>query len=225
MFARALAAVLVTLLLAAPAFAQDEPPPPPAAAPEAPPPAVAPAPAAAPAAVEGAKRFAKAGVLEVGGGISMGYNYYETVDYKEFNLGLSPYVLYFIMKGLSIGGRFEVNYQKYWSGDESGSTAGIAIMPAAEYNFDLGGRLFPYAGLAFGYGYSESGSGDTKLKINQFRFVPEGGVKITFGSGAAGGILGLGLQVPVVLHAPDVDGADTYTQAGFAIVTRYAVWF
>ena len=220
MFARGLAALAVTLLLAAPAFAQDEPPPPPTA-----PPAVAPAaaPVAAPAAVEGAKRFAKPGVLEIGGGLNLSFDTadVEGATYKNFNLGISPYVLYFIMKGLSVGGRFEVQYNKYWDGDGSSDGYTIKIMPAAEYNFDLGGRLFPYAGLAFGYGYARSGD----LKINQFHFVPEGGVKITFGSGAAGGILGLGLQVPVILHAPDVEGADTYTQAGFAIVTRYAVWF
>jgi hypothetical protein len=219
MIARSLTALAMTLLLAAPAIAQEEPPPPAAPAPEAPPPAVAPA-AAAPAAAVG-KRFAQPGILEIGGGVTFGYDYYETIDYKSFNLGLSPYVLYFVMKGLSVGGKFQVDYQKIWSGDGNGDATSIAIMPAAEYNFDLGSRIFPYAGLAFGYGYMKSGD----VKINQFRFVPEGGVKITFGSGGAGGILGLGLQVPVILHAPDVEGADTYTQAGFAVVTRYAVFF
>lgn len=222
MIARGLTALAVTLLLAAPAFAQDEPPlPPPTPPAEAAPPAAAAPAAAAPAAT--GKRFAKPGVIEIGGGISMAFSGIDEsgYKYKQFTLGLSPGVQYFIIKGLSVGGKFQVDYTKIWEtvagNDSSDSRTAIAILPTVEYNFDLGGRLFPYAGASLGYGYTEIG--DTK--INQMRFIVEGGVKMTFGHG----LLGLGLQIPVTYHSPDVEGATTYTEAGFAIITRYGIWF
>jgi len=218
MNARSLTALALTLLLAAPAVAQEEAPPPPAA------PAVAPAaPAAAPVAM--AKKYLSPGIIEVGGGISLGFTdtSYTGGSQQVLDFGLTPYVLYYVMKGLGVGGRFTVAYEKQWikvtgQPDQSSDSTGIAIQPAAEYHFDLGSRLYPYAGLALGYGYADYGSG----KDNQMVFNIGGGVKMTFG----GGILGLGLEVPIIYHSIDNSGTTTHaTTAGFNIFTRYAVWF
>ena len=228
MFARGLTALAMTLLLAAPAVAQEEAPPPPAAPPEAPPPAVAPAPVAAPAAAALGKKYLTPGIIEIGGGITLGFwaMDVEGSKLKEFNLGLSPYVLYFVIKNLAVGGRFTVQYGKFWSSgggtSSSSSATTIAIQPAAEYHFDLGSKIYPYVGLALGYGWADNFSG-LAINANDNQFVVNigGGVKMTFG----GGIIGVGLEVPITVHNPDATGAGTYTQAGFNLFTRYAIWF
>jgi hypothetical protein len=213
MLGRLAAALAVTFILLPSAFAQDEPPPP-APAP-APGPAVTPAHRAAGGTVI-APAFAKKGVMEVEGGLGFDFSKQGEAD-ASIAINLGPTFRYFVIDGLSVGGNLTLGYSK--QGDSSFTT--IYFLPAAEYNFDLGSRLYPYAGMMVGLAYMTFSSTDPITGESSsegkagFYAAPEGGVKVNFG----GGILGLGLQIPIQKFA-DID-----MSFGVSLITRYGVFF
>jgi hypothetical protein len=147
--------------------------------------------------------YATSGILEVEGGVD--YRYLNVGDVSSSAIVLNPAVRYFIMNGLAVGLRF--GYA--WVTDGAHI---FNIVPQAEYNVSLGGRLFPYVGLGAGVQYiNEGGEGDDSS--TDFVVEPGAGIKLAMG----GGLIGLGVTVPLLF-------ADDFG-AGFSVLTRYAIYF
>jgi opacity protein-like surface antigen len=205
MNARRVALVAASLLLAAPAFAQEMPPdlPPPAPTP-------APAPAMGPAAAA-AKKFAQKGVIEVEGGIGFDFSKSSAEGSDaSYQLSLLPAARYFIIDKLSVGGRLVLGYGKFGGS----STTTFGLVPLVEYNFDLGSRIYPYVGGGIGFSYTKFSGEGFDASQNAGTFIVGGGVKILFGQG----IIGFGLEETTNVY----DGGETY---GISIFTRYGIWF
>jgi hypothetical protein len=143
--------------------------------------------------------YAAPGIIEVEGGVTLNYRRLDGSSATTFTL--SPAVRYFIMNGLAVGVRFEL--QIIEDGPKS-----VRVLPQAEYNLNMG-RLFPYVGIAAGIDYTKSGGHSS----TDFALEPGVGIKLAFG----GGLIGLGLQVPVLFGDPVTWGLD--------VLTRYAIFF
>jgi hypothetical protein len=187
----------LALLLARPAAAQETPPVPEPGAPAAATPAPA-TPAAAPRGDVVAPKYASKGVMELGGNFVFSYQKGGT-----YSLGFDPGFFYFLIPNLEVGGFFRLSYDK--TGDDSLTRFGF--LPGAQYIFDLGSRLYPYAGMALGFEYVSGGAG------SYFAIDVMGGVKYNFG----GGLLGFGLDFPI--------WAGSETWYAISLMTSYAVYF
>lgn len=224
------------------ALAQDAPPPPPGEEP--PPPAPEPtapvAAAGAPAAggsatggaAAGASRYATRGVFEIEGGLALGYEKLKSLSFDDkFTFALQPTVRYFIIRNLAVGGTISFAYTRY-SLQSGGSISEFtaAMLPGAEYTFNLGSRVIPYATAAFGYGHwrqTSSGGGTSSTASSNGGILQiGGGAKMLFG----GGILGVGLVVPITFQSDWESGGMTANDSGgvgfgVLVMTTYGIWF
>jgi len=99
-------------------------------------------------------------------------------DANSWMFGLNPAVRYFVMDGLGVGAFLGFNKIK------DGPTT-VRFVPQAEYNFNLGSRLFPYAGLGFGFQYFSVEEGGVSASSTDALVQFGGGVKMTFGGGSS----------------------------------------
>ncbi len=146
-------------------------------------------------------RYAVKGLTEVEGGFT--FSYVRLPGGSSATFALNPAIRRFVKDGLAIGGTFELRVIK--DGPKT-----FTIMPDAEYNFSFGdGRLYEFLMVGMGVRYVTSGGADA----TNFVFKPGLGTKLTFG----GGLVGVGLAVPIAFSDPIEIGLD--------IMTRYAVFF
>jgi hypothetical protein len=143
--------------------------------------------------------YASHGIVEIEGGVTVNYVHQDEVS--NTRVTLNPAVRYFIMDGLSVG--LGLQFQIIESGPKT-----YGFLPQAEYNVNMG-RLFPYIGVGVGVQYAkENGASSTDFLID-----PGAGIKVTFG----GGLIGLGLAIPIAFSDPARVGVD--------LLTRYAIFF
>lgn len=161
-----------------------------------------PGPAAPPASLPAVPtRYAIKGQTEVEGGFN--FSYVRLPKGSSATFALDPAIRRFVSDGLALGGTLDLRVIK--DGPKS-----FTLMPDAEYNFSFGdGRLFEFVMLGLGVRYVTSG----KANATNFVFRPGLGTKLTFG----GGLIALGIAVPVAFSDP--------VEIGLDIMTRYAVFF
>jgi hypothetical protein len=146
-------------------------------------------------------QYAVKGLTEVEGGLN--FSYVRLPKGSSATFALNPSIRRFVSDGLALGGTLELRVIK--DGPRS-----FTILPDAEYNFSFGdGRLFEFIMLGMGVRYVSSG----KASATNFVFRPGLGTKLTFG----GGLVGLGLAVPIAFSDP--------VEIGLDIMTRYAIFF
>jgi hypothetical protein len=209
-FTRPITVGTVLLLALSTASAQENPgaPPPP------PPPPAAPGPApgghpAVPAG--GTTQYGRAGIIEIEGGFALQYNAVLSSQGTSSTLVFSftPAVRYFIIDNLAIGGRMVITAAK------DGPTT-FQLIPEAEYNFNLGTNLFPYATAGFGYQYTRTpgvGTPRGNVTASSSNAVVEisGGITYVFGHG----LIGAGLEIPITVSDPPTLGINILTRVGF----------
>jgi len=143
--------------------------------------------------------YATKGISEIESGLTVTYRRLNHDSATSFML--SPAFRHFVIDRLALGVLFQLQII-----EDGPKTA--RLLGQAEYNLNMG-RLVPYAGVGAGVDYTKSGN----ESATDFVLEPGAGMKVTFG----GGLLGLGLQVPILFGSP--------TTSGFDILTRYAVYF
>lgn len=196
---------------APPTFTPAPTPTPAPPAPPVPQPAPAPAASAAPATPSPPAppaslppvpiHYAVKGLTEVEGGLN--FSYVRLPKGSSATFALNPSLRRFVSDGLAVGGTVELRVIK--DGPRS-----FTILPDAEYNFSFGdGRLYEFIMLGMGVRYVSSG----KASATNFVFRPGLGTKLTFG----GGLVALGLAVPIAFSDP--------VEIGLDIMTRYAIFF
>jgi len=159
--------------------------------------------------------------LEISGGFGLGFDTEKVGGTRssEFYLSLGPRVMYFVVDGLAVGGDFILSVGWSKTGEDSSTNVAFGMLPAIEYNFDLGGRVFPYAGLTTGYLLGWWKSEGTSATTNQFDVIFEGGIKIAFHQA----LLGVGLSLPIAVNMPE--GGGNYVNVGVQVMTRYGIYF
>lgn len=147
----------------------------------------------------GVSAYATRGIVEVEGGLTL--NYVHQGDVSNTRVTINPAVRYFIINGLAVG--LGLQFSIIESGPKT-----YGILPQAEYNLNMG-RLFPYVGVGMGVQVArDNGDNSTVFLID-----PGVGVKVTFG----GGLIGVGLALPIAFSDP--------IRAGVDVLTRYAIFF
>jgi hypothetical protein len=167
------------------------------------------------------KAFASSGVWELAG--SGGFTMTTPVVAGDrgdpvYRVLVLPYVGYFVMNGLELG----VNPLGFsWSKDGATTTRELRFMFAPSYNFNLGGRAFPFIEGLAGYTTITTDASGQDITLSGFSWGGRAGVKLPV---TARGILIVGVQYLVLTMDPQ--GATSRNGSDeLSVMLGFGVWF
>ena len=156
---------------------------------------------------QGINAFAKKGDVEFGGSVSYQHN---TVisEGTEFPtqtnsiFSFFPYAGYFLADGFEIGLN-PLSVQTYW--DSQDRITNLTVLLAPSYNFDTGGKVFPFVEAQFGYSREVFGGSLAELntaKRDGFSWGGRAGIKFAISGNS---LLNVGAQYQQITLTPSGD--------------------
>jgi Outer membrane protein beta-barrel domain len=156
---------------------------------------------------QGLNGFAKKGDVEFGGSVS----YQHTTAISEGTefptqtnsiFSFFPYAGYFLTDGFEIGLN-PLGIQTYW--DSQDKITNLTVLLAPSYNFDIGGKVFPFVEAQLGYTQEVFGGSLAELnpsKRDGFSWGGRAGIKLAI---TGNSLLNVGAQYQQITLTPNGD--------------------
>jgi hypothetical protein len=169
-----------------------------------------------------AQDFGKKGVIETGGTISFSsitsVSDGETADESTTIFSLQPAIGYFIVDGFEIG--LAPAFTSLSSGDNTTSMFGIFLAPA--YNFNTGGKVYPFIEGRIGYNTVNTDDGQTDQTLSGLSYGGRGGIKVQLGGSS---LLNLGVEYMLITLNPEDWEGDRNGVNYLAVSAGWTVFF